>query len=128
MVKYIPIGIISLVTMAKHFPGEWVSDRDEYQAGTTPTIGAEVAYKTTPSYVRVTPPANLNLTDDYPIEYNIYGKYRLSAKEYCISRGEEIHQSSDSEVRISATTYYRRNISFRMFGKWGNPYNKVGSK
>ena len=52
--------------------GEWVSDRDEYTAGTTPTIGAEVAYKTTPSYVRVTPPANLNLTDDYPIEYNGY--------------------------------------------------------
>ena len=52
--------------------GEWVSDRDEYTAGTTPTIGAEVAYKTTPSYVRVTPPANLNLTYDYPIEYNGY--------------------------------------------------------
>jgi len=52
--------------------GEWVSDRDEYTAGTTPTIGAEVAYKTTPSYVRVTPPANLSLTDDYPIEYNGY--------------------------------------------------------
>lgn len=52
--------------------GEWVSDRDEYVAGTTPTIGAEVAYKTTPSYVRVTPPANLNLTEDYPIEYNGY--------------------------------------------------------
>lgn len=52
--------------------GEWVSDRDEYTAGTTPTIGAEVAYKTTPTYARVTPPANLNLTDDYPIEYNGY--------------------------------------------------------
>lgn len=52
--------------------GEWVSDRDEYQAGTTPTIGAEVAYENTPAtdYFRVTPPANLSLTDDYPIEYN----------------------------------------------------------
>lgn len=52
--------------------GEWISDRDEYTAGTTPTNGAEVAYKTTPTQVRVTPPANLNLTDDYPIEYNGY--------------------------------------------------------
>ena len=26
-------------------PGEWISDRDVYQAGTTPTTGAEVAYK-----------------------------------------------------------------------------------
>lgn len=54
--------------------GEWVSDRDEYVAGTTPTIGAEVAYYDSQStdYFRVTPPANLNLTDDYPIEYNGY--------------------------------------------------------
>lgn len=52
--------------------GEWLSDRDEYTAGTTPTNGAEVVYKTTPTQVRVTPPANLNLTDDYPIEYNGY--------------------------------------------------------
>ena len=51
---------------------EWLSDRDEYTAGTTPTNGAEVVYKTTPTQVRVTPPANLNLTDDYPIEYNGY--------------------------------------------------------
>lgn len=26
-------------------PGEWISDRDEYAAGATPTIGAQVAYK-----------------------------------------------------------------------------------
>lgn len=26
-------------------PREWISDRDEYTAGTTPTIGAEVAYR-----------------------------------------------------------------------------------
>ena len=26
-------------------PGEWISDRDEYSAGTTPTTGAQVAYK-----------------------------------------------------------------------------------
>lgn len=26
-------------------PGEWVSDRDVYSAGTTPTTGAQVAYK-----------------------------------------------------------------------------------
>lgn len=26
-------------------PGEWISDRDEYAAGTTPTVGAQVAYK-----------------------------------------------------------------------------------
>ena len=26
-------------------PGEWISDRDVYAAGATPTIGAQVAYK-----------------------------------------------------------------------------------
>lgn len=26
-------------------PGEWISDRDEYVKGTTPTVGAQVAYK-----------------------------------------------------------------------------------
>lgn len=26
-------------------PGEWISDRDEYAAGATPTVGAQVAYK-----------------------------------------------------------------------------------
>ena len=26
-------------------PGEWISDRDVYAAGTTPTVGAQVAYK-----------------------------------------------------------------------------------
>lgn len=52
--------------------GEWLSDRDEYVAGTTPTIGAEVVYKTTPTTVRVTAPTSLDLTDEYPIEYNGY--------------------------------------------------------
>lgn len=37
-------------------PSEWISDRDEYQAGTTPTTGAEVAYKlTTPQTITLTP-------------------------------------------------------------------------
>lgn len=52
--------------------GEWLSDRDEYASGTTPSTGAEVVYKTTPTTVKVTKPANLNLTDDYPISYNGY--------------------------------------------------------
>lgn len=52
--------------------GEWLSDRDEYASGTTPTTGAEVVYKTTPSTVRVTRPSSLNLTDEYPITYNGY--------------------------------------------------------
>lgn len=52
--------------------GEWLSDRDEYASGTTPSTGAEVVYKTTPSTVRVTKPASLNLTDDYSISYNGY--------------------------------------------------------
>lgn len=52
--------------------GEWLSDRDEYASGTTPTTGAEVVYKTTPSTVRVTRPSSLVLTDEYPITYNGY--------------------------------------------------------
>ena len=36
-------------------PGIWMSDRDVYQAGTTPTIGAEVKYKlATPTYITLT--------------------------------------------------------------------------
>lgn len=35
-------------------PGEWISDRDVYASGTTPTTGAQVAYKlATPEYFKV---------------------------------------------------------------------------
>lgn len=37
-------------------PSEWISDRDEYQAGTTPTTGAQVVYElATPQTVQLTP-------------------------------------------------------------------------
>lgn len=37
-------------------PGEWISDRDEYAPGTTPTTGAQVAYElATPTTSSVTP-------------------------------------------------------------------------
>lgn len=37
-------------------PAEWISDRDVYAAGTTPTTGAAVAYKlATPQTIQVTP-------------------------------------------------------------------------
>lgn len=37
-------------------PGEWISDRDEYAPGTTPTTGAQVAYElATPTTTSVTP-------------------------------------------------------------------------
>ena len=40
----------------EELPGEWISDRDVYAPGTTPTIGAEVAYKlATPIPFTVTP-------------------------------------------------------------------------
>ena len=32
-------------------PGEWMSDRDEYVPNTTPTIGAQVVYKNTPTTI-----------------------------------------------------------------------------
>ena len=42
-------------------PGEWMSDRDVYAEGTTPTTGAEVAYKlATPTEISLTP-ADVNL-------------------------------------------------------------------
>lgn len=35
-------------------PGEWISDRDVYAPGTTPTTGAQVAYKlATPDFFKV---------------------------------------------------------------------------
>jgi hypothetical protein len=37
-------------------PSEWISDRDEYQAGTTPTTGAQVVYElATPQTIQLTP-------------------------------------------------------------------------
>ncbi|MBQ1488471.1 MAG: hypothetical protein IIZ41_06905, partial [Lachnospiraceae bacterium] len=37
-------------------PGEWMSDRDVYEPNTTPTTGAEVAYKlTAPTEITLTP-------------------------------------------------------------------------
>ena len=37
-------------------PGEWMSDRDVYAEGTTPTTGAEVAYiAATPTPITLTP-------------------------------------------------------------------------
>ena len=42
-------------------PGEWMSDRDVYAEGTTPTTGAEVAYiAVTPTPITLTP-ADVNL-------------------------------------------------------------------
>lgn len=36
-------------------PGEWISDRDVYAEGTTPTTGAQVVYKTTTTETTLTP-------------------------------------------------------------------------
>ena len=37
-------------------PGKWISDRDEYTAGGTPTVGAQVAYElASPTSIQVTP-------------------------------------------------------------------------
>lgn len=37
-------------------PSTWISDRDEYQAGTTPTTGAQVVYElATPQIIQLTP-------------------------------------------------------------------------
>ena len=40
--------------------GEWLSDRDKYVSGTTPTIGAEVVYKKTPATIN-TPATTISL-------------------------------------------------------------------
>ena len=40
--------------------GEWLSDRDKYVSGTTPTIGAEVVYKKTPTTIN-TPSTSISL-------------------------------------------------------------------
>ena len=46
-------------------PSEWISDRDAYEAGTTPTTGAEVAYKlATPTELTLTP-AQLTMLKGY---------------------------------------------------------------
>ena len=46
-------------------PSEWISDRDVYASGTTPTTGAEVAYKlATPTELTLTP-AELQMLKGY---------------------------------------------------------------
>ena len=71
-------------------PSEWVSDRDVYQAGTTPTTGAEVAYKlATPTTIQ-TSAENISLlkgtnvvsTDGDDIEM----KYSADIKAYIDSK------------------------------------------
>lgn len=106
-------------------PGEWMSDRDKYASGTTPTTGAEVVYKTTATHVKVTPPANLNLTHAYPIEYNgsmvtiIYqprGTVLEEAKNYTNKKiGElvpQVYSTSEKKVGtwIDGATIYQRTI------------------
>ena len=41
-------------------PGEWISDRDVYAAGTTPTIGAQVVYELADSFTIDLTPAQLS--------------------------------------------------------------------
>lgn len=104
---------------------EWLSDRDEYTAGTTPTNGAEVVYKTTPTQVRVTPPANLNLTDDYPIEYNGYmANIVYQPKDTVLEEAKnytnqeiaklvpQVYSTSEEKVGtwIDGTTIYQKTI------------------
>ncbi len=56
-------------------PGEWISDRDVYEEGTTPTAGAEVAYKLaepvtyqlTPTYIKTLAGFNQIYSDAGPI-------------------------------------------------------------
>ena len=40
-------------------PGEWISDRDVYAEGTTPTTGAQVVYKLTIPAIYVLTPAKV---------------------------------------------------------------------
>ena len=46
-------------------PSTWISDRDVYAEGTTPTIGAEVCYKlATPQTIQLTPTIIKSLQGD----------------------------------------------------------------
>lgn len=105
--------------------GEWMSDRDKYVSGTTPTTGAEVVYKTTATHVKVTPPANLNLTHAYPIEYNGYmatiiyqprGTVLEEAKKYTNRKiGQlvpQVYSTSEEKVGawIDGKTIYQKTI------------------
>lgn len=48
----------------EELPGEWISDRDEYVAGTTPTTGAQVVYKLAEPVMVQTDPITIALTKD----------------------------------------------------------------
>ena len=63
-------------------PSEWISDRDAYEAGTTPTTGAEVAYKlATPTELTLTP-ALLTMLKGYN---NISGDGVITITAYAIN-------------------------------------------
>ena len=48
-------GLISSYS-GEALPGKWISDRDVYSAGATPTSGAQIAYKlATPQTIQLTP-------------------------------------------------------------------------
>ena len=90
----------------------WLSDSDEYAQGTTPTDGAKVVYKTTPTTIRVAQPSDISLTDDYLITYNGYQaiiKYQPKdtileqAKEYT---NQEISKLGLPQTPITDGTYH----------------------
>jgi len=71
-------------------PGEWISDRDVYVAGTTPTTGAQVVYKlATPITYTLTPQEITSLlgtnnlwadTGDSEVEYRADAKLYIAKK------------------------------------------------
>ena len=94
-------------------PSTWISDRDEYASGTTPTIGAEVVYDlATPQTIQLTPQQVMLLTGnnnvwsdgevemvysvelptDGEVSYPLEGEYEItySATDKCGNIGEAI--------------------------------------
>lgn len=91
-------------------PGEWISDRDEYAPGTTPTTGAQVAYElATPSTSSVTP-TNLPIRT-----LSDYTHIESSTGDMEIEYITEIYQPLVDLIQISSHVY---STEEHIVGKW----------
>lgn len=73
----------------EELPGEWLSDRDVYAEGTTPTMGAQVVYK-------LASPVEINATPTQPATLNGINTVYIDADSGYVEFGHELPEVIDS--------------------------------
>lgn len=112
-------------------PGEWISDRDEYASGTTPTTGADVYYAlATPQTYTLTPTQLSNLIGQNSIQADageVTVTYRTDARtEYKVYPYQYSYRYGDTaqnvfDISCDLPSYFKLTI----FGEATNPSWRV---